>query len=108
MEIRAEFLWILLGTSLVTLIPRVLPLVVLSRMQLPHWALRYLSHIPVAVMAALLAQDLFTANGEPVPILSNLKLLALVPTLLVAVKTRSLLGTVIAGILSMMAIQLFL
>jgi branched-subunit amino acid transport protein len=106
MEIREPVMWAILGAALVTFIPRVLPLVVLSRIQLPNWALRFLSHIPVAVMAALLAQELLTAKDQLIPIWHNVNLLAFVPTLLIAILTRSLLGTVIGGILSMMLVRL--
>jgi branched-subunit amino acid transport protein len=97
----------ILGAAIVTFLPRVLPLVVFSRIQLPDWALRFLSYVPVAVMAALLTQELLTTNNKLVPILHNEKLLAFIPTLLIALITRSLLGTVVAGILSMMALSLF-
>jgi branched-subunit amino acid transport protein len=105
MEIRPEVFWLIIGTAIVTFLPRVLPLAVFSRIQLPDWALRFLSHVPVAVMAALLAQELLTTKDQLIPILHNEKLLAFVPTLLVALLTRSLLGTVVAGILSMMAVK---
>jgi branched-subunit amino acid transport protein len=105
MEIREPVWWAILGAAIVTFIPRVLPLVVLSRIQLPNWALRFLSQIPVAVMAALLAQELLKVNDQHMPIWLNVKLLAFIPTLLIAILTRSLLGTVIAGILSMMLVR---
>ncbi|CAM4393282.1 AzlD domain-containing protein [Paenibacillus tarimensis] len=108
MEIRAEFWLLLLGVSLVTLLPRVLPLVTLNRMQMPEWMLRFLRHIPVAVMAALLAQSLLTEGEELIPLSVNTNLIAFVPTAAVAFFTRSLLATVIAGIGSMLVIQLFL
>lgn len=105
MEIRMQIFWIILGASIVTFIPRVLPLIVFSRIQLPNWALRLLNHVPVAVMAALLAQELLTSNDKFVPILNNMKLLALIPTFFIAIITRSLLGTVVAGIVSMMVLH---
>ncbi|XEC93837.1 AzlD domain-containing protein [Paenibacillus tarimensis] len=108
MEVRAEFLFILAGVSLVTLLPRILPLVFLSRIQMPEQIQRFLRHIPVAVMAALLAQALLTADERLIPLSGNVNLLALIPTLFVAVVTRSLLGAVIAGMVSMMILQLLI
>jgi branched-subunit amino acid transport protein len=105
MEIRTEFILILIGTALVTLLPRVVPLVLLSRGELPNWFLRFLNHVPVAVMAALLANVLLTSNEEWIPLVQNLKLIALIPTLIVAIITKSLLGTVVIGIISMMAVE---
>ena len=106
MEIRADILWIILGTSIVTFIPRVLPLVVLSKMQLPDWGLRWLSYVPISVMAALVGQELLLSDGELVPFLENLEVWAAVPTFLVAIFTRSLLGTVLVGLASMMVLRL--
>ncbi|WP_235941439.1 AzlD domain-containing protein [Paenibacillus puerhi] len=94
-------MWILLGASLVTWLPRVLPLAVLSRVSLPGWLLRYLHYVPVAVMTALLAQEVLTTDGEWAAPAESLKLAALVPTLAVAILTRHLLATVLTGMASM-------
>jgi branched-subunit amino acid transport protein len=42
MEIRPEFLALVLACAAVTAIPRVLPLVALSRVELPSWLLDWL------------------------------------------------------------------
>ncbi|UVI32788.1 AzlD domain-containing protein [Paenibacillus spongiae] len=107
MEVRWDILVIIFGTAIVTFIPRVLPLMALSRIELPDWGLRWLKYVPISVMAALVGQELFTHNGDIASLASNLKLFAALPTLLVAVKTRSLLMTVITGIVSMMLLRLF-
>lgn len=95
----------ILGASLVTFLPRILPLVVLSRMNLPEWSMRWLNYVPIAVMAALVGQELLLTDGKPTPLLQNIELLAALPTFLIAILTRSLLGTVIVGILSMMGLR---
>ncbi|MVP01095.1 AzlD domain-containing protein [Paenibacillus lutrae] len=100
MEIREWFWWMIAGTSLVTWIPRVLPLLALSKLQLPDLGTRWLRHIPVAVMAALLAQELLLSEGRFNLTDNALELLAALPAICVAVWTRSLFGTVIAGIVS--------
>lgn len=94
--------------ALVTWLPRVLPLVIFSRMSLPAWALRFLNHVPVAVMAALLAQELLITDDSLVPLTSNLKLIAAIPTFLVGILTRSLMGTVLTGIISLMLLRYFM
>jgi len=94
----------LLGASAVTLLPRVLPLVLLSRIQLPEWGLRWLQHIPIAIMAALLTQELLISDGAFAP--SWMKLMAALPAFLVAYVSRSLLGTVLTGIIAMMLVRL--
>lgn len=107
MEIRWEILLIIMGASIVTLIPRVVPLMVLSRMQLPDWGMRWLSYVPVSVMAALVGQELLMTNGELSSLLGNLELWAALPTFAVAIFTRSLLGTVVVGIFSIMLLRHF-
>lgn len=101
MGLNLYILIIILGSAIVTFIPRVLPLVVLSQTTLPEWAMRWLNHVPVAVMAALVGQEILLSDGK-LSFQSNLELLAAVPTFAVAIISRSLLGTVVTGIISMM------
>lgn len=108
MEIRSEILWIILGSAAVTVIPRVLPLMVLSRFKLPDWSMRWLNHVPVSIMAALVAQELLIQDGKLAPLATNAELFAAVPAFLVAIFTRSLLGTVTVGIVSLMLLRLVL
>jgi branched-subunit amino acid transport protein len=107
MTIGAEFIWILIGTAVVTLLPRILPLSLLTRVPLPEPLLRFLKHIPVAVMAALLAQALLTENDQFIPIGDNVNLLALIPTVIAALITRNLLTTVMTGVVLMLLLRLF-
>ncbi|WHY87199.1 AzlD domain-containing protein [Neobacillus novalis] len=108
MEVRGAILLIILGTALVTFIPRVLPLMVLSRFELPEWATRWLSFIPISVMAALVGQEIFMADGKLALSTGNVEILAAIPTFLVAIKTRSLLATVLSGIISLMVLRYLL
>ncbi|WP_042457044.1 AzlD domain-containing protein [Neobacillus dielmonensis] len=107
MEVRWGILIIIIGTALVTFLPRVLPLMVLSRFELPEWGTRWLSFVPISVMAALVGQEIFMNDGELSLSFRNLDLIAAIPTFLVAVKTRSLLATVLCGIISMMLLRFF-
>ncbi|OKP66515.1 branched-chain amino acid ABC transporter [Paenibacillus sp. P3E] len=78
----------------------------LSLDTLPEWGMRWLNHVPVAVMSALVAQELFTTDGHFTSLSSNVEWIAALPTLWIAIQTRSLLGTVVAGILSLMLLRL--
>ncbi|GMK44434.1 AzlD domain-containing protein [Paenibacillus glycanilyticus] len=108
MEIRWDILAIIIGASIVTFLPRVLPLVVLSRLQIPDLAMRWLSYIPVAVMAALLGNELLMTDGKLTSLKENIELFAALPTFLVAIFTRSLLGTIITGVISVMLLRLIM
>ncbi len=89
-----------------TLIPRALPLMAFSRMKLPGWAMRWLSYVPIAVMAALVGQELLLLeNGKPALFYRNAEFYAAVPTIIVTVRTRSLLAAVIAGIVSVIVLR---
>lgn len=90
MEIRPEILALVLACALVTALPRVLPLVVLSRLQLPRLVTEWLRYVPLAVLQALLVIELLGAGIEGI--------VAIAAAFAVALWTRSLLGTVIAGV----------
>ncbi|GIP51117.1 AzlD domain-containing protein [Paenibacillus vini] len=107
MEVRWDVFLIIIGSALVTFLPRVLPLMVLSRMELPEWGIRWLNYVPISVMAALVGQELLLQDGQ-FSLMNNIELLAAIPTVLVAMKTKSLLGTVVAGMVSIMVLRYFL
>jgi branched-subunit amino acid transport protein len=106
MEVSWHILAILAGAAAVTFVPRVLPLMVLSRIQLPDWVLRWLTHVPIAVMAALVGQELLLSDGK-LQLFPNVELPVALITCLVAIKTRSLLGTVVVGIVCMMLARIW-
>ena len=101
MEVRWTILIIIMGCALVTFIPRVLPLMLLSQMELPKWTITWLKNVPVAVMAALLTQDLLLSENEFSISANILKLLAAIPAFAIAIFTKSLLGTVVVGVIFM-------
>ncbi|MBY0206364.1 AzlD domain-containing protein [Paenibacillus polysaccharolyticus] len=105
MEVRWDVFWIIMGSALLTFIPRVLPLMLFSKIQIPVWLMRWLEYVPVAVMASLIGQELFMSGNRLVPITENAALWAALPTVAVAIWTRSLLGTVLVGIVSMMILR---
>lgn len=96
---HAELIWCIIGCSLVTLIPRVVPVMYLQAEKLPPLLRHWLSFVPVSVMAALLSSQIFFYNDSFNPTLSNLYLAAALPSLLVAWKTRSFFGTILFAML---------
>jgi len=94
-----DYLILMLLMGAVTYLPRMLPLVLLSRRQLPAWFAEWLELIPVAILSALLAPTLFAHSNPRVLSLGKPELIAAIPTLLFALKTRSLAGTVVIGML---------
>lgn len=90
----------------VTYLPRMLPLVVLSRRRLPTWFSEWLELIPAAILSALIAPILLACAEPRSFCLGKPELLAAVPTLLCALKTRSLAGTVIVGMVCYWGLKL--
>lgn len=88
----------ILGMAAVTFLPRLLPAWFLSSRSLPRWVVVWLQNVPVAVLAAMVLPAIVMRGGELFVGAQNLFLLAAVPTLLVAVRTRSLFGSVATGI----------
>lgn len=101
-----DFLLLMLAMGVVTYLPRMLPLVLLSRRSLPGWFAEWLELIPAAILSALIAPTLFAYSAPRVLTLGRTELLAALPTLLCAVKTRSLAGTVIVGMLCYWGLKL--
>ncbi|MBO8125784.1 MAG: AzlD domain-containing protein [Firmicutes bacterium] len=94
---RTEVLTAIIGMMLVTYIPRALPLIALKDKELPKFIVSWLQFIPVAILASLLVPSLFQIDGQWVFSWHNPFFLAALPTLLVAIKTRSLMLTTFSG-----------
>ena len=87
----------IVGMGLVTYLPRLLPMLLLSGRQLAPWITRWLSFVPATVLAALLAPGLICPDGGLDLSLDNLFLLAAFPTFFVAFRFQSFFGTVATG-----------
>lgn len=97
----------IVGMGVVTFIPRLLPLLLLSSKTLPKIAIKWLGYIPVAVLSAMLFPALLINDKQVYFSSDNLFLIVSIPTFLVAVKTKSLFATVIAGMLMVAVSRLF-
>ena len=101
--------WVIItGMMLVTFLPRVVPILLLSGRKMPRTAERWLSLIAPAILSALLWPELLLDRSGQTPSLSfcNLYLFAAVPTFLVAWKTKSLFGAVVTGIATVALVRL--
>ena len=94
-----EFWFIFIVCAICMLACRVLPLFLLKGRELPPTVVRALGLIPPAAFAALVANDLISADmfaTGPWPAL--LPFVAAVVAALVGTKTRSLIWSVVAGV----------
>ncbi|MGI6550727.1 MAG: AzlD domain-containing protein [Syntrophomonadales bacterium] len=95
---RQEIVLVILGMALVTAIPRFLPVAILSRFEFPEKFKEWLSYIAPAVLAALVAVSVLAPDSTIVISPGNLYIWAFIPTLLVAIYTRSPFYTLVTGI----------
>lgn len=89
----------------VTYIPRMLPLAVLSRMNISKGMMNWLSYVPVAVLSALLAPELLIKNGQLSIYFSNTYLLAAIPSFLAGYFSKSIFFTVVVGMVTLVLLN---
>lgn len=95
--------------SLVTYLPRLLPVLLLSKRSLPRPVIRWLSYIPVAVLSALLGPSLLAPGGQlDLSPAGNPELWISLPVFFLAVLTRNLFVTVLSGMAAIALWRLFL
>lgn len=92
-----DYLFLFGGMGLVTYTPRALPLLYLAHKKIPQWLIDWLSLIPVAILSALITPSLFTDAATRSLEFGKPEFLVAIPTLIFALKTRSLGGTVLVG-----------
>ena len=88
----------ILGSVVVTLLPKILPVTFLRGDSLPPLLRHWLSFVPVAVMAALVGPDIFFYEGSFNAGPSNLFLMVALPSLVVAWWSKNYFLTIAVGI----------
>ncbi len=96
------------GMAITNIVVRAMPIAVMSRFELPETVRRWLSYVPVSVMAAMVALEVVKPGDRWQITLANPYLLAAIPTALVYRFTRSFLGATVAGIASFLAFRYLL
>jgi len=96
-----KILLMILGVSAVSLLPRMLPVAILSRWEFPQLLQKWLSFVAPAVLGGLAALSILAPKGFIHFSPSNLYLWACIPTFIIAIKTRSLFYTLLVGIITM-------
>lgn len=98
MEDRLILLTII-GMALVTYLPRLIPLLVLSGKNLPQPMVVWLRHVPPAVLAAMLLPIIIMPESKVTLGIENLFFWAALPTFVAAFLSKSLFIPVIIGVL---------
>ena len=104
-----EIILLIIAMTVATYLSRLLPLLLLSRRELPLIVERWLSYVPVAVLATLLGPVLFLPQGEfRLEMAHNPHFWAALPALAAAILTRNMFITVLIGITCTALIRFFL
>lgn len=107
MTISPYAMAVILGCCIVTLIPRIAPIMLFSKIKIPDSLSKWLAHVPISVMTALLVNELLIDGGK-VSISANFfELLVSIPTFIVAIKTKSPILIVAVGVISLMVCRMF-
>jgi branched-subunit amino acid transport protein len=97
MRVDPDMLLLIMGMGVVTYLPRWFPLFFLSGKRLPRWLEAWLDLIPAAILSALILPALVT-HGEPRHLdFFRWDVIVAIPTFVFALKTRSMGGTVVVG-----------
>lgn len=108
MTLSSYSLLIIFFCGLVTWLPRVIPFMLIRKLQLPDIVIRFLSYVPICILTALCVQSLLIAHENAFPHLHMEYIFASLITILVAVFTRNLMWVVLLGMIVMSLIRLFL
>lgn len=106
MAVNKFFLIAILLGFVVSWVPRVLPFVLVKYKGLPDIVVRFLHYLPVSILFALILSSLTAEKIGHLPQFKWMEILATVPTVIVAFKSKNLLYAVIVGIVSMALIRL--
>ena len=87
------------GCALVTWLPRILPFTIVKNIKIPNLFMKWLNYIPVCILSALIIDSFI--YSETALRLHWQNVLAFIPTLIIAIWTKSLSFTVITGVLTM-------
>ena len=87
------------GCALVTWLPRILPFTIVKNIKIPNIFMRWLHYIPVCILYALIVDSCI--DSETTLRLHWQNLFAFIPTVIMAIWTKSLSFTVIVGVLTM-------
>jgi branched-subunit amino acid transport protein len=102
----SAYIWgVIAAMGLVNFALRFPPLAVLSKLSLPEWLRRWLSFVPVSVMATLVVGEVARPGGQWLNPLTNPYVWAAMLTGVVYWRSRSFLGATLAGIVSFLVFR---
>jgi branched-subunit amino acid transport protein len=107
MSVNFSIILVIFGCALVTAIPRIIPFLVVRNIALPEPVLKWLSFVPICILTALVVENFIIQTNDSLKVDWSV-IAVLIPTLLIAIKTKSLSITVISGVVLMAALRFFI
>ncbi len=105
-ETSSLLIWtMMISIGLITFVIRFAPIALLARLELPAWLKRALIYVPPAVMSAIITPALFFVGGAPTMAPDTSRIAAAVFAALIAWRTRSVLWTVVLGMIALWGLQ---
>jgi len=102
-----SYVWsVIIGGCIVTMLPRVLPITILSKIKLNKKVEEFLTYIPISILASLIVAELLITDNKFLLQGKSPELLATIPTILIALKKNNLLLTVLTGVISIAILRL--
>src|SRR5512137_2026312 len=99
-------LWlIIIGMGIVTFVIRLVPIVLLGRIEIPLVVQQALRFVPPAVLTAIVVPELLYRNGQIDVSLANLRLLGGLIAIVVAWRTKNALLTIGVGMIALWVLQ---
>lgn len=106
MTTTTHMLIIILLCGIVTWFTRIIPFLLISKIKLSERVVKWLSFIPITLFTALVIDGLIEQQDGMMGYSINVPfLITMVPTIVIAVITRSLTITIIGGIVIMAALR---
>lgn len=96
---------LIIGCGIVTWLPRIIPFILSKKMSFsPFWK-KFLTYIPMCILTALLTQSLIVVEKGTLTQINTENLVVAIPTIIVAFLTKSLMWTVVFGMLGMTLVR---
>ena len=107
MSVDLTVLVVILGCALVTVIPRVVPFILVKNVELPKPVIKWLSFIPICILTALVADSVLIQEESRLSVDWPV-FVVIIPTVLISIWTKSLSITVLVGIVMMAGVRFLL
>lgn len=109
MTTNTHMLILIILCGIVTLLVRIIPFMMISRVHLPDIVIKWLSFIPITLFTALVIDGVIQQTDGAFGYTLNIPyIIAMIPTILLAIFTRSLTITIVGGIIIMALLRLFM